>query len=118
MHFKQFLENRENLHSWLSPKGEFFPLFGHYNHGSWAQSNHNAQIDQMWKKGWFRINYYGTTLYAHNETMPLNQIQTKELIDSAIENHMEKVVWDSGNDEKVLWTAYDDHWQAKPPVFH
>lgn len=105
--FKEWLfsENKEILHSWLSPQGKFIPLMGK-SHGDYAQFL-GSNIDQMWQKGWARIIYFADKIYAHNEKMPINSNQKKALIDAAIENHMNYVVYDSGDDEKIIWSEFD-----------
>lgn len=105
MRFFVWLENRENLHSWLSPTGKFVPLMGK-SHGDYAQSL-GSNIDQMWEKGWARIIYFADKVYAHNEKMPLNFKQKNSLIDAAIENNMNHVVYDSGDNETIIWSELD-----------
>jgi hypothetical protein len=102
MNFKQWIENREILYSWLSPRGEFVPLNGisHMDHSYSLGLN----IGDMWQKGWFRINYLGDKIYANNEKLFINDRQKKALIDAAIENNMNYIVYDSGEDEKIIWS--------------
>ena len=46
-------------------------------------------------------------LFRSNEKMAINAQQTKALIDAAIENHMNYVIYDSGDDEKIIWSEFD-----------
>ena len=76
------------------------------SHGDIAQAM-GKTIDQMWAEGWFRIIYANNKLYAHNEKMMPNERQKSALIDGAIENHFSHVVYDSGDDERVIWSEFD-----------
>lgn len=106
MKFIVWLENRENLHSWLNPQGEFISLNGK-SHGDYSSSV-GLNIDQMFLKGWLRITFYSNKIYAHNDKLKsINYKQKKSLIDLAIENHMSHVILDFGENEKIIWSEFD-----------
>jgi len=98
-------EGREVGHSWLDRRGNFVPLNGK-SHGDYAQ-NIGKTIDQMWAEGWMRVIFANNMLYAHNEKIAPNSKQIAALKNAAIENNFTHVVYDSGNDEKVIWSEYD-----------
>jgi hypothetical protein len=110
MSFRQFyelVEDEKSLgHSWLSPQGKLIPL-SNMSHGGYAKSK-GSTIEDMWKAGYFRINFYGNKLYAHNEINPnLNHRQKSELINFAVQAGFTHVVIDSGDNEKIIWSEYD-----------
>ena len=106
MEFKLFFESQDDAHSWLSPAGKFFPLNGG-QHGLWARKN-GETMESMWDKGWFRIYFYGQSLFAHNERIKsLTAIQKRELVDLAITGHFSRLYQDSGDDERCLWSDSD-----------
>ena len=100
-----FFEGREVGHSWLAPNGQFTPLNGK-SHGDFAQRA-GKTIDQMWAEGWLRVIFANNMLYAHNEVSFPNSKQKAALKNAAIENHFSHVIYDSGDDEKVIWSEYD-----------
>ena len=100
-----YLRGREVGHSWLDRRGNFVPLNGK-SHGDYAQ-NIGKTIDQMWAEGWMRVIFANNMLYAHNEKIAPNSKQIAALKNAAIENNFTHVVYDSGNDEKVIWSEYD-----------
>ena len=110
----------KKAYSWLKPDGTFIPV--KYSHGSDAHNirfrsfpNKNDfdpkddHILELWKLGWQRItnSNWMKSIYSHNEKMPPNSRQLKSLKDLAIELNADKVEWDSGNNEKVLWSSHD-----------
>lgn len=111
--FEMFLEHRLELHSWLDPKGNFYP----------AQTSHYASainiiqhlkiplkenaVHALMKLGWMRVTYENTLLYANNGFKTLNSIQKKQLIDLAIENQIPHVVFDDDEKEHVIWSNED-----------
>jgi hypothetical protein len=117
-----WLENIDNLASWLSPDGEFFPVSG--NHFSYAraiydkfvkgninllpgyeQSSSFDPLHAIMLAGWVRVTHVGKTLIAHNESRrTLNSTQKKALILLARQEAMEQIEFDTGEDSNVLWT--------------
>ena len=57
----------------------------------------------LFNKGWQRITFYSKDLYANNNIKPPNQKQKKELIDLAITNNFERIIYDNENIDKVIW---------------
>lgn len=102
-------EAREDLMSWLAPHGKFYPLAGGDTHSSWAIrffKNKNA-VQNIYEKGWMRVYYYSKSLYVSNSSQPPNSRQRSELIDLALENGFNEVIWDSEENEKVIWSKED-----------
>ena len=46
-------------------------------------------------------------IYSHNEKFPPNRSQFKALRDFAIEAGYEKVEWDGGDKDDILWSVHD-----------
>jgi hypothetical protein len=102
-------EAREDLIAWLAPHGKFYPIIQPDTHQSWAVrffKDKNA-VENIYKKGWVRVYYYSKTIYASNADNPPNARQRKELIDLALENGFNEVIWDSEENEKVIWSRED-----------
>ena len=103
-------------YSWQTPDGTFKPI--NYSHGSTAhdirrkthEPNFNPKDDhifELWKKHWNRIWYSGGTLYCHNEVEPPTDKQRVKLIDLAMRIDAVDVVYDYGEDSKILWSIHD-----------
>lgn len=107
-----FLENssRDLFYSWLSPDGKFYKITSPDTHQEWAQkflaTNDNV-LDTMFRKGWFRITRYGDEIACHNNFVRPSGKAFKQLIDTALENHMSSVEWDNEDDSKIIWTNSD-----------
>lgn len=113
--------NLNIFYSWLSPSGEFFPIPNMETHDSWMYRymrrkgmidldiprGHIDVVETAFTKGWCRITRYGDSVYCHNSVYKPSGKILKALIDSAIEHNMGKIVWDSEDDEKVLWSEHD-----------
>jgi len=106
--FKLFLENRENLTSWLNPSGKFFPVQGSQTHTNLAiQITHQAYpkcFQILLNKGWQRINYINNNLYAYNTIKPPNQSQLDSLIELAMINKINNIYYDNERSDEILWT--------------
>ena len=72
-------------------------------------TGHNVEdaVLDSWRKGFNRIHYYGDTLYVHNEVHYPSDRQIASLIQLALHNDFNKIVFDKGDNEKVLWTRDD-----------
>jgi len=110
--FKLYFENskNDNLYSWLSPAGEFYPV--NTNHGKWAEEylqtiNPSKVLDYMFRRGWFRITRYGTRVYCHNPVIKPSGKALKALIDECIETNMMNIHWDNEDDDIILWSNDD-----------
>lgn len=104
MKFKLFLEAHEDMHSWLRPDGTFKSLEGR-DHGDIFAND--IAFDRALKDGWFRISYlkrYEHELFANNPFRQLSQNQKKVLIDLAIENRMDKIIYDNEINLRVIWS--------------
>jgi hypothetical protein len=111
--FDMFLEHRLDLHSWLDPQGNFYPVqTSHYASAINIIQHLKIPLDgnavhSLMKLGWMRITYENTLLYANNGFKPLNSNQKKQLVDLAIENNIQKVVFDNDENERVIWSNED-----------
>jgi hypothetical protein len=128
MKFKIWLNetNSNNLYSWLSPQGEFFPVYNSH-HTEYAIKlipeitdkhinikNPAEARDLLFEKGWMRITYEKKstssglphiTIYVNNSTTPPNRIQKAELIDFAIiKQNVFEIIYDNDTNEKTIWT--------------
>jgi hypothetical protein len=115
---KEIEDEKGRAYSWQKPDGTFIPI--DYNHGSDAfkhlggprHVDGNADHTLMlWRQGWQRITYmvFGdlSTLFAHNEFQPPNEKQKAKLIELALELGLNKVEWDGGEKDRILWTIND-----------
>jgi hypothetical protein len=105
---KEALDIARKRYSWLTPYGAFIPV--KYSHGSDAVSftgNQKDPIMSAWKKGYIRVVFNGNVLIAHNEVMPPNEKQKSKLIDLAKETGDYSIEYDSGKNQKILWSIHD-----------
>lgn len=103
---------RDEAYAWQKPDGTFVPI--EYSHGSDAfkyvggdpKADHTVIL---WKKGWQRIAYSPSLLiiYAHNEFYPPSDTQIEKLIELAKKRDFQKVEWDGGKKNKILWSIHD-----------
>lgn len=98
-----------DLQSWLSCRGEFFPLMGksHTDDASRHSglSNSIDAKDDLFRKGWMRVTFLNDIIYINNPKVIPNREQNQELIDLAIiRGNINKIIHDNDNYEKVLWT--------------
>lgn len=95
--------------SWLDPRGNFHHV--DYNHGSTAAKlvgNNDDPMLTLWNRGWQRVTYYSQgTLFANNEIMPPNEIQTKKLIELTKAIGFNELKYDAGEGVKTLWSKDD-----------
>ena len=62
----------------------------------------------LWNRGYLRVTWmYDGTLMAHNEVKFPTEKQLSVLKDMAIEGDHEKIVFDGGDKEKILWSQFD-----------
>jgi hypothetical protein len=95
-------------YSWQYPSGVFKPI--KYSHGSDAfelTGEVKDPIMELWKKGFMRVVHMGNVLIAHNEVVPPTEKQKSALIDLAIQVGDVSVEYDSGNDQKIIWSEHD-----------
>jgi hypothetical protein len=111
---KEIEDEKGRAYSWQKPDGTFIPI--DYSHGSDAFKHlggpHSVSgtadhILMLWRRGWQRITYMTPTLFAHNEFQPPNEKQKVKLIELALELGLNKVEWDGGEKERILWTIND-----------
>lgn len=112
---KILLETRESSHCWLSPTGKIIPVDN--THDFTARrilsfdpkfKQHHDALMLLWKKGYIRVTYmYDGSLIANNEVLPPNDIQKRILIKLAQDGNHEKVVYDRGDKDFILWTIND-----------
>lgn len=113
--FKCVFSSKEEMYSWLSPTGQFFPVDrnGTHSEAAWLRfppkpgDTKPDPLATAWQAGWYRITYMGGTLYAHNDLVPPNPSQKKALEDLAIEQHMEDVQIDHNGDLSTIWSYQD-----------
>lgn len=114
----ELLTESSDKRSWLDPSGKFHPL-GEYEHSEWAMNyfyktqpsnirelSTNSNLFMM-KKGWHRVVYVSHVLISNNEFVSPNPKQLSALKQLAWNAGFEKLIWDSGEDEKILWTQND-----------
>jgi len=100
-----------NKYSWQKPNGDFIPVKD--THHTDAIKNKivlptiKDPIMEAWKRGYNRIHYYGKDLYVHNEVHSPNVDQVRKLIRLAMDSEVERIIYDSGNNEKILWSIHD-----------
>lgn len=111
MNFKIWLEASKEAHSWLSPNGEFNPVFGTTNHSNWAvnylKSSIRNVMDDMYHLKWQRVYYSNKELYSNNELYGPNFKQKAALIDLAIIEKFDRVLYDNGDANFVIWINPD-----------
>ena len=107
------LENqydKANAHSWQTPSGKFYPIADTHDMDARKKfvgmRSKDAVLDAF-KKGYNRIHHYSTTLYAHNEIYPLNDVQKNALIQLALHNDFDKLIFDAGEENYVIWSRND-----------
>jgi len=97
--------------SWQEPDGNFVPIdYSHKEAYRYARGGaEDEAIVMLWKKGWQRITYYDTAIYANNEFNPPNDKQKSKLIELAVILHRETVEWDSGSNKgtKIIWSIHN-----------
>jgi hypothetical protein len=108
---KLLLEDKRNSHCWISPRGRIIPVDSSHDFTarkiSPGPSSHDAMMD-LWKKSYLRVTYmYDGSLLVHNEVMMPNDIQMKQLMKIAAEGEHDKIVFDSGDNERILWSVND-----------
>ena len=108
---KLILEDRKNSHCWISPAGRIIPVDNTHDFTarklSPGPAKHDAIMD-LWKKGYLRVTYmYDGSLLVNNEVMMPNDIQMRQLMRIAADGEHDKIVYDSGDNEKILWSVHD-----------
>lgn len=106
--FKQFLENfssPQNKYSWLDSSGTFHPVSADLDHIRFAQNitGNILGYNDFFKKGYLRITYMGKILYANNPFKTPNDKQKRNLIDLAIFNDMDEIIFDNDKNDFSLW---------------
>jgi hypothetical protein len=96
------MDQNGKIHKFSNTHGDFAKAFAK---NPFERENY---MENMFQKNWLRLNYYGNSVYAHNSIKCPNEKQMRELKSLAIENNVEKIVWDSEENEKVLWHIYFD----------
>lgn len=106
--FKLWLESRENVYSWLSPTGKFFPVPINSNHSIYANQLTNLKypfsMEKLFENKWFRIYFYKDQIVAHNNIYQLNDQQKNKLIELALEENFDFVIIDNEVKERVVWS--------------
>jgi hypothetical protein len=104
----------------MDPSGKTFPV--DKNHGVDAQRRFgtptaSGATELAWRRGWVRVTNAGDELYAHTESGFPSAKQVAELKNIAIENGKARLVLDTGEDRRVLWSDSDDTGpQLRPSV--
>lgn len=107
--YKGFFMRYHDLQSWLSTRGEFFPLVGRLHlddatKHSGMQNSIDARND-LFRKGWMRVTFLNASIYVNNPKVGPNSEQKRELIDLAIlRGHINNIMYDNDDVEKMLWT--------------
>ena len=106
---KILLESKENSYCWLTPTGKVIRV--HNTHGETARKifpNSKDPIMEMWKLGYQRVTYmYDGSLLVNNELKFPTRQQLNILIDIAYDGNHDRIVYDSGENEKIIWTIND-----------
>lgn len=116
--FKEYCvlcENRKDMYSWLSPQGEILHVKSSGGHGEDARlilkqkgiCDVSDYLTKLFEMGWFRITYYGDSLYMHNTIARPNIKQLNTMKNIAIENFMQNIKLDNEDVDRVLWTNED-----------
>lgn len=109
-------ESNENLYSWLSPSGKFYPIPDDSNHAKYGLKilndlnvipKHNVYYD-LFKLGWQRITFLNRIVYSNNSYHKPNKRQLKELIDSTLLSGKTSIMWDNEEDYKQLWIKLEE----------
>lgn len=88
---------------WQKPNGELWADEKARSHMDTA-SRGNTTIHDMMEAGWNRVIPIGSTLVVHNESRRPSQRQKDALIDHALEEGHDTINYDSGNDDRDIWT--------------
>lgn len=100
-----------NTHSWLSPTGDFHPLIDGNTHTDWADEYYAGDIDHplyaLMKNGWQRVTPMFPTLITCNDFKLPNKKQITVLKQLAWDKNFEKLEWDGGKRNRILWTQND-----------
>ena len=93
-----------NLHGWQTPDGQFLSMPLGWNHGDYASNKLDTDnFHDLFLEGYMRITYIGNDLMVNNPFKLPCRKQVKELIDAAIENELETIIYDNDKDEQLLW---------------
>jgi len=116
--------SRENLYSWLSPSGQFYPLINR-NHGAKAQELINTKYknypviinmqksgkynyyDMMYAIDFHAIRFVNSSIYTEHPSKRPTQQQMRSLIQTALENDFKRIIWDNWEETTVIWTPND-----------
>lgn len=104
--FKKFIENfsnPQNKYSWLDPQGTFHPVTTDHIRFAQEITGNVLGYNEFFKKGYLRITYMGKILYANNPFKIPNEKQKRNLIDLAIFNNMDEIIFDNDKDDFSLW---------------
>lgn len=117
MKFNEFflLEDRKDMYAWLSPTGKIIQVNQNSSHGEDARIilkklgiyDVPDYLNSLFELGWFRITYYGDSLYMHNSKVAPNKKQLNSMKNVAIENNMQNIKFDNEDVDRVLWTNSD-----------
>lgn len=97
------LSESGGLYAWMDKNANIIPVPQYESHVSYMMHKYGKNLDEAFSSGWFRLTYYGKTLYIHNTKMKPNQKQLKELKDSAIEEDIERIYWDNEDRDVLIW---------------
>lgn len=107
----QLLTESTNKHSWIDSNGEFHALESGETHTDWAYDYYAGAVDNplitLMRNGWQRVSWVSHVLFAHNDFKLPNIKQIKKLKELAYVSNFEKLEWDGGERNRVLWTQND-----------
>lgn len=107
----EIVRHHENLYSWLSVDGRFFPVKGKV-HGEAARdiigdyTTHNIET-KMYRMGFVRVTYENDEMFAHNELHPPSDKQRRKLVDLAINTNINYIYYDKGEHFIPLWSSFN-----------
>jgi hypothetical protein len=107
-------EDRKDMYSWLSPNGKIHHVKGS-GHGDDARIilkslgiyDVSDYLTKLFELGYFRITYYGDSLYMHNTKVFPSKKQLNVMKNVAIENNMDNIKLDNEDIDRVLWSNQD-----------
>jgi uncharacterized membrane protein (UPF0127 family) len=99
-------EARRPDYGWLTPDGKFLPCTT--NHLEFLKKHGLAgSYEEAMYKGFVRITFFHNDLFGCNYYLRLKPQQKTELRNLAIEGGYDRLVFDNGKDDIVLWSKGD-----------
>lgn len=115
MRFSEWLLlESNNAHSWLSPRGEFFPVKNSHSEDArnLCATYLKIPISQnplqtLMQNRWMRINFLGPHLLVNNSFVAPNKQQKMALEQLAMTKNFQQIEFDNDSTLRIIWTRPD-----------